>query len=370
MSGGDDWLNYEMSGRDVVLNGLIMSQGGVIGRGQPFSLYPGYAYFIAFGHWLTGESLAGIVLLNFVLLALATLVAYRIGHHLLGPVNALGGLVWLLLIEQADFVRYYTVTLFSENLYYVLAATTVLFLMKHHSHGRTRDVIVAAIAGALASWTRPSMMLLLPLAALTIVLVQWRSGGARKSMTDAIVFVTTWMIALAPITIRNYIMSGRAVLLTAGQGASFVAYNMPVDDKRYFAGFDGTLFNAATILLRMFIDHPIASIRNYATKAGFSLGMVHWMGSGTVHPELIATSLLYFVGIVSIRGMRTADCVTAAFLCPDPRRDADADDAVQLRLPDDPAGICVHVPRRRRRAVRAGDPFRCSAIAGDRSRRF
>ena len=64
MSGGDDWLNYEMSGRDVVLNGLIMSQGGVIGRGQPFSLYPGYAYFVAFAHWLTGESIAGVVLVE------------------------------------------------------------------------------------------------------------------------------------------------------------------------------------------------------------------------------------------------------------------------------------------------------------------
>ena len=92
------------------------------------------------------------------------------------------------------------------------------------------------------------MMLLLPLAMLTIAIVHWRAAGARKSITDAIVFVTTWMVSLTPITIRNYIMSGRAVLLTAGQGVSFVAYNMPVDDKRYFAGFDGTLFNAATIL--------------------------------------------------------------------------------------------------------------------------
>ncbi len=305
MSGGDDWLNYEMSGRDVVLNGLIMSQGGVIGRGQPFSLYPGYAYFLAFAHWLTGESLAGVVLLNFVLLAAASLVAYRIALLLVGPIGALGGLAWLLLIEQADFVRYYTVTLFSENLYYVLAATTVLYLAKHYRHGRTPDLLFAAVAGALASWTRPSMMLLLPLAALTVVIIRWRHAGARKAIVDALLFGTVWMAALMPITIRNYIMSGRAVLLTAGQGASFVAYNMPVDDKRYFEGFDGTLFNSATILMRMFIEHPMISIRNYATKAGFSLGMVHWMGSGTIHPELIATSLLYFASIITIRGMRT-----------------------------------------------------------------
>ena len=182
MSGGDDWLNYEMSGRDVVLNGLIMSQGGVIGRGQPFSLYPGYAYFIAFGHWLTGESLAGVVLLNFVLLALATLVAYRIGRHLLGPVDALGGLVWLLLDRASGLCP----LLHGHSLqrkpllrscgHYRAVPRATSFARPHARRDRA-----PAIAGALASWTRPSMMLLLPLAALTIVLVQWRSRRRTTS---------------------------------------------------------------------------------------------------------------------------------------------------------------------------------------------
>jgi hypothetical protein len=305
MSGGDDWLNYEMSARDVVLNGLIMSQGGVIGNGQPFSLYPGYAYFVALVHAVAGESLAGVVLMNFVLLAIATLVAHRIARHLVGPLAAFAGVIWLLLIEQADFVRYYTVTLFSENLYFVLAAATVLLLIRHYKGGGTIDLAAAAVAGALASWTRPSMMLLLPLAVVGIVLSRWRPDRLMRTAFQSVLFVAVWMACIAPITIRNYIMSGRAVLLTAGQGASFVAYNMPVDDPAYFKGFDGTLFHSAIILVRMFVDHPIISMRNYGTKLGFSLGMVHWMGSGTMHPELVATSLLYFVGLVLLKPLRS-----------------------------------------------------------------
>jgi hypothetical protein len=277
----------------------------VIGRGQPFSLYPGYAYLVALVHAVTGESLAGVVLVNFVLLAAATLVAHRIGLALLGPLGALGGVIWLLLLQQAAFVRYYTVTLFSENLYFLLAAATVLFLIRHVRAGGIRDLAAAAVLGALASWTRPSMMLLLPAAVLIIAAARLRADGWRRTAVAVGAFVVIWMASLAPITIRNYLMSGRAVLITAGQGATFVAYNMPVDDKMYFKGFDGTLFNSALILIRMFVDHPVASLQNYGTKLGFSLGMVHWMGSGTFHPELVATSLLYFAGFVLLRPMRS-----------------------------------------------------------------
>jgi hypothetical protein len=284
----------------------MMSQGGVIGRGQPFSLYPGYAYFVAFVHAVTGESLAGVVLVNFILLAAATLIAYRIGRKLFGPIAAIAGLGWLLLLEQADFVRYYTVTLFSENLYFVLATATVWFLMSHHSSGKRRDLVAAGALGALAAWTRPSIMLLLPFALIGIAYSRWRMGALRKVAIDALVFVASWMATIAPITIRNYVMSGNPVLLTSGQGATFVAYNMPVDDKMYFQGFDGTLFNAAMILIRMFVDHPVISTLNYGRKLGFSLGMVHWLGgSGTIHPELVLTSIGYFGALLVLKPFRS-----------------------------------------------------------------
>jgi hypothetical protein len=305
MSGGDDWLNYEMTGRDGALHGAIMSQGGVIGRGQPFSLYPGYAYFLMLVHQLTGESLAGVVLANFIALGVTTVIAYRIARHLFGPAGALGALAWLMLIEQADFVRYYTVSLFSENLYVVLVALTVWFLIRHHDNGRRRELLWAGLAGALAAWTRPSMMLMLPLAIAGIALARLRIDGLRRVALSAVLFATVWMAALLPITIRNYVMSGRAVLLTSGQGASFILYNMPVNDPRYFKGYDGTLFNAALVMTQMLVEHPVASLQNYGTKLGFSLGMVHWMGSGTIHPELLATSAAYAVAIITIRRFRS-----------------------------------------------------------------
>jgi hypothetical protein len=80
---------------------------------------------------------------------------------------------------------------------------------------------------------------------------------------------------------------------------------MPVRDPKYWQDFDGTLFNAGLVLLRIFIDHPIASIQLYGGKLGFGLGMVHWLGPGRPHPELVLTSIGYFVAIVMFRPLRT-----------------------------------------------------------------
>ena len=306
LSGGDDWLSYEAISRDGVLDGLMLSEGGVIGRGQPFAVYPGYAYFVALIHAVTGETLAGVVLVNFLLLAAATLVAGRIALRLFGPAAAIGSVVWLLALEQAAFVRYYTVTLFSENLYFVLAALTVWWLIVHVQSGGWRPIVYAALAGALASITRPSMMLLLPVALVIAAAARWRRDGPARVAAASALFVVVWFAALSPITLRNYLMSGRAVLITAGQAVTFVVYNMPTNDPKYLKDFDGTLLHGAWTLAWMFVEHPIASLETYGVKLGFSLGMVHWMGStGTVHPELILTSLLYFTGFAFLPAMRT-----------------------------------------------------------------
>jgi len=306
LSGGDDWAMYEMTARDAVMNGLMISQGGVIGRGQPFSLYPGYSYFVALVHAVTGESLAGVILVNFLLLAVATLLAYRAARLIVGPVCAIGGLGWLLLIEQADFVRYYTVTLLSENLFLPLAAASVLGFTRYVRSGTWNALALGAIAGGLAAITRPSMMLFLPFAMMVAAGARWRKNGILQTAVRTVAIAALWLATLAPIALRNYWMSGQAVLITSGQAVSFVLYNMPTSDRSHFAGFDGSLFSAARILVRMFIAYPAESLRNYGVKAGFSLGMVHWMGSGTVHPELIVTSALFFIGLAWLPGMRSA----------------------------------------------------------------
>jgi 4-amino-4-deoxy-L-arabinose transferase-like glycosyltransferase len=82
-----------------------------------------------------GDSLAGVILINFLCLALATVLVHGIARRLTSDRAALLAVAWLLVLEQLDFVRYYTVTLLSENLFFLLVALTCLLLVRFTLEG-------------------------------------------------------------------------------------------------------------------------------------------------------------------------------------------------------------------------------------------
>jgi hypothetical protein len=309
LTGGDDWLAFEMNARDILFNGWLAQRGGVPGKGAPYYEYPGYSYFVAGVHWLTGDSLAGVILINFVCLGVATVLVYSIAKRLTNPLAALVALAWLLVLEQMDFVRYYTVTLLSENLFFVLVALTLYLFVRFAQTGTWWTVAAAAAAGGLAAATRPTMLAFLPIALLVLPLARWRMDGIRRAALVPVVVIVCWFVVISPFTYRNYVVSGRPVLIMEGAARTFIDYNLPPDNplgnQKYMEDFRNSNLSAVIILLRILWDHPVSTLQNWGTKAGFGLGMVHWMGSGTPHPELILTSVSYLIAILLVRKART-----------------------------------------------------------------
>ena len=70
LTGGDDWLAFEMNARDILFNGWLLPRGDAAGQGRSLFRVSRLRYFVAGVHWLTGDSLAGVILINFVCLAL------------------------------------------------------------------------------------------------------------------------------------------------------------------------------------------------------------------------------------------------------------------------------------------------------------
>jgi hypothetical protein len=309
LTGGDDWLGFEMEARDALLNGWMIQDGNPPGRGLAFFVYPGYSYFVAGAHWLTGESLAGVILVNFLVLGIATGLVYAIALRFTTRLGALIALSWLLALQQLDFVRYYTVTLLSENLFFLLVALCLYALVRFCRGPSIGWVVCGAVAGGLAAITRPTMMLFLPVAVIVTALVRLRERRFAEALAVPVLLVTCWMAAIAPITYRNWVMSGTPVLITDGQASTFIEYNLPTVDKatrvKYFEAFRGSMLSVVRVLLWILWEHPAETLRNWGIKAGFALGMVHWMGSGTPHPELLLTSLMYLTALLLLRTARS-----------------------------------------------------------------
>ncbi|MBY0493524.1 MAG: glycosyltransferase family 39 protein [Cyanobacteria bacterium] len=309
LTGGDDWLAFEMQARDAMLNGWMMQSDVARGLGEPFIVYPGYSYFLVGVHWLTGESMAGAILANFVMLALATVLVHATAVRFTSKLGALIAVAWLLALQQMDFVRYYTVTLLSENLYFVLVALTIYALVRFCARGSMAWIVCGGLAAGAAAATRPTMMLFMPIAAIVAALAMFTARRYMRALVAPALLAICFMMAIAPITYRNYVMSRKIVLVTEGQAPTFINYNLPTSDPeanlKYVQAFRGSNSSAARILLQILLDHPGETLRNWGIKAGFGLGMVHWMGSGTPHPELALTSLFYLVALVFVRSART-----------------------------------------------------------------
>jgi hypothetical protein len=305
LTGGDDWTAFEIMARDSLLNGWLMNQAGT--DDLPFIFYPGYPYFLAIAHIVTGESLAGAILLNFVALAIATLLVYALARAVMSPIAAYLALAWLLLLQQLDFVRYYTVTLLSENLFFPLVAGTIYLLVRFSNSGRWLPLCGAAVCGGLATITRPSMQLYLAAAAVLVAVAGVRQG-LRKAIVAAALFAVLSIATIAPITLRNYLVSGSPVLVTAMQGRSFIYYALPEvtpETKKYWEDFEGGNLSSITILLRILWEYPGETLTGWGRKIGFSFGMTHWAEGISPHPELAVTSILYLAAIIALRQSRT-----------------------------------------------------------------
>jgi hypothetical protein len=93
LSGGDDWLSYETMARDIGLNGLWMTGGAALGHGNPFYLQPLYPYFVAACHWLWGDGLFGVHLVQRALAAATVVALWRITAALFDEAVGLAGLL-------------------------------------------------------------------------------------------------------------------------------------------------------------------------------------------------------------------------------------------------------------------------------------
>jgi hypothetical protein len=306
LTGGDDWMTFEHNARDVLLNGVLMTEGQPLGAGRAYFAYPGYTYFIALVHAVVGESLAGVVLMNFVMLALASVFVLRLARVLVPPPAAVLAVVWLVALQQAAFVRYYTVTLLSENLFVATSAGAVLGFTRYVIERRATRAWEGGAWGGASAVTRPSMMLFLPLVLGVVTWAGWTRGRRARAVVAATAAFAAWMAVVAPFTLRNYLVSGEPVLISSGQAKSFIDYSMPPENQMFYLDmYDGSLTSAGIVLARMLVDQPRAFLGGVGHKVGFALGMVHWAEGVSLHPELLMTSVLYVVAIFVVPAARS-----------------------------------------------------------------
>jgi hypothetical protein len=239
------------------------------------------------------------VFVQFLILAGVAWLVWRFAAEWFGARSAAAALVALVAVFEVDFTRYYTVTLLSENLYVLTVTLTLVAFARWIRDGRQRDLAWMAFWGGVSTITRPPMLLFL---APALAIVFARSRSIVRVATAA----TIWLAVIAPITLRNLVVSHRLVLVSDVPVWSVFTYNVPpsVDAAAYGAALPATARAVITRLALMARDHPAAMLALQARKLGFSLGIIQWGSGYRPHPELVAISALYLLLLVVDRRMR------------------------------------------------------------------
>jgi hypothetical protein len=229
LSGLDDWLIYESSARDILLSGPMMDGGQ--GHAPPFYGQPLYPYVLALAHRLTGESLFGPLALQYaalgsVLVGAAVLARRGFDTRLDGLVGL--AFVWLLVQLEAEHFKVAR-QLFNENLYMplVMASLIVVVGLARQPGGAAwwRLVLTGALLG-LTAIARSQFLLFVPFGVLVLVLA-WRRAPLARAAVSVVSLVAGVVLMIAPVTARNWLVSGQFVPITSSGGASLLEFHRP-----------------------------------------------------------------------------------------------------------------------------------------------
>jgi hypothetical protein len=308
LSGLDDWLIYESSARDILLNGPLMD--GRQGHAPPFYGQPLYPYVLALAHRLTGESLFGPLALQHAALG-GVLVGTAIvaGRAFGSRVDAVAALacLWVLLELEPEHFKVAR-QLFTENLYMPLVMASLIAVVglarRSQPPAWWRALLVGGVLG-LTAISRSQFLLFVP-CALLILLIAWRSRG-RGAVTLIVVGLA---VAIAPITARNWLVSGQFVPISSSGGASLLEFHRPptglIDQD---ALQSDSVFNALhlDIQTRTVLAFVRADPRGYVATllplGAHSLGLQGRNDAGVYWP-LFGTVLLYAASFALRRARR------------------------------------------------------------------
>jgi tetratricopeptide (TPR) repeat protein len=211
---------YERAARDILAHPPLGS--------EPFYLQGLYAYLLALPMALTGQVVTAL-LLQLVLAAGALLLFHRTAVSLLGPVAGALSTIFLLGYHELAFYenKYLSVSLgVSCN---VLALWTAARYVQRPSWP---GLLAAGAAAGLAVLGRPNLIVAAPLSVAALLLAG--RGGGRPASRVLLVFSVGVLLALAPLALRNELVTGRAEVFPSHSGGiPFFIGNNPHANGRW-----------------------------------------------------------------------------------------------------------------------------------------
>ncbi|MDH3976793.1 MAG: glycosyltransferase family 39 protein, partial [Deltaproteobacteria bacterium] len=209
-----DPLFYDRSALSI-LNGNYLLGKEVLDMG------PLYSYFLAAVYALSGHDLFAARIVQVLTGTLSCLLIYSIGLNVFDKKTALTASFISALYGPFIFTEG---NLISES----LVIFTNLLIIAMLIEAREKDSLflwyLSGLLLGISAIIRPNILFFAPLALLWIFSF-FRKEGTAKSILHCFLFFAGTITAIAPVTARNYLLTGDRVLITSSGGLNFYLGN-------------------------------------------------------------------------------------------------------------------------------------------------
>ncbi len=182
---------------------------------------PGYYYFLAAIYAVAGHHYWVVRVVQAVLDTMTCLLVYRLGKDVAG--ETVGLLSGALVAVYPPFILY-TGVLLTETLsmfLLVAAAALVLHFSESNVPWRWRSMLGAGILLGLAALTRSVLLVMVPVILVWALWMGPRWPGYKSALGYGLALVAPVILVIAPITVRNYQLHERFILISTNGGVNF-----------------------------------------------------------------------------------------------------------------------------------------------------
>ena len=246
---------------------------------MPFYMAPLYPYVLAAIYAISGHNLPLVYVLQAALGVCNLFLVYLLGRRLFGHWSGLAAMVFVLLYAP---LMYLESKILTETLAVALNLGSILLLMRALDRPTLFRYLSAGIALGLSAVCRPTALL-----TVALILV-WFLFGARSPRRSGAGFrhlgmlILGIMLAILPVTARNYLVGRDFALITTNFGIVFAQGSYPSSDGTStalpdFSGLLASQQEEEMSIAQKALGHPVKPSESsaYWLKRGFGFIREH-----------------------------------------------------------------------------------------------
>lgn len=274
---------------------------------MPFYMAPLYPYVLAVVYAVAGHSLSLIYILQSILGLANLLLVYVLASRAFGRRS---GLIAMVLMTAYAPMVYLETKLLTETLAITLNLASLLFLMRALRRPTITGFGLAGITFGLSALCRPSALLMAILIGAWLLILVLRSKSGMR-LGHVLALGVGIMLAILPVTARNYVVGGDFALITTNGGLVFAQANNPGANgvSAAVSGFTGSILTQQEeemTLAAKVLGHTVTPSESSS----------YWLGRGLdfIRSEPVKFARLIGLKLVWSLHNREADCSYNVYL--------------------------------------------------------